>query len=68
MESVNSLKWFKSQRSGNGNCVEVSTTLLPTQDVVLLRDSKNPDSAPFRFTRAEWKAFIGGARDGEFDI
>ncbi|GAB6903594.1 DUF397 domain-containing protein [Kineosporia succinea] len=62
-------EWFKSSRSGNGNaCVEVATNLLPSTGNVLLRDSKNPDVTPFTFTRAEWEAFVGGARDGEFDI
>nr|WP_269810904.1 DUF397 domain-containing protein [Kineosporia rhizophila] len=42
--------------------------MLPSTGQVLLRDSKNPDVAPFAFTRAEWEAFVGGARDGEFDI
>ncbi|GAA3623930.1 hypothetical protein GCM10022223_46180 [Kineosporia mesophila] len=62
-------EWFKSRRSGNGNaCVEVATNLLPSTGQILLRDSKNPAVAPFAFTRAEWEAFVGGARDGEFDI
>lgn len=58
-------KWFKSTRSGaNGNCVEVAFL---TEGEVAVRDSENPDGAALRFTPAEWDAFIGGAKDGEFD-
>ena len=60
--------WRKSARSGNsGNCVEVATNLLDTHGVVLVRDSKNPGPA-LAFTPAEWEAFTGGVRDGEFDL
>jgi hypothetical protein len=35
--------WRKSTRSGtNGNCVEVATNLVDTENVVLVRDSKAP--------------------------
>ncbi|TXK44113.1 DUF397 domain-containing protein [Nonomuraea sp. C10] len=30
-------------------------------------DSKNPDGPKLTFTPAEWKAFLGGVRSGEFD-
>lgn len=63
------LHWFKSNRSGsNGNCVEITTDRLASHGVVLLRDSKNPDVAPFAFTRAEWTAFLGGVQDGDFNV
>lgn len=35
---------------------------------VAVRDTKNPDGGTLIFTRAEWDAFIGGAKDGEFDL
>lgn len=61
--------WRKSRRSGNGgNCVEVATNLLDSQGVVLVRDSKNPEQGFFAFTPGEWSAFLGGVRDGEFDL
>ena len=61
--------WRKSTRSGNsGNCVEVATNLLDAQGVVFVRDSKNPGGPSLAFTPAEWAAFTGGVRDGEFDL
>ncbi|GLY95732.1 DUF397 domain-containing protein [Actinoplanes sp. NBRC 103695] len=63
MEIANA-KWIKSTRSGLENCVEVAFL---TEGEVAVRDSKNPAGAALRFTPAEWDAFIGGAKDGEFD-
>ena len=57
--------WIKSSLSfSNGNCVQV-TRLLDGQ--IGVRDSKNPEGAMLRFSRAEWHAFLDGARRGEFD-
>jgi hypothetical protein len=59
--------WVKSSRSGptGGNCVEVA--FLADGDVAM-RNSREPDGPALIFTRAEWDAFLGGARDGEFDL
>ena len=57
--------WIKSSLSfANGNCVEVAS--LPDAEVGV-RDSKNTEGPVLRFTPAEWRAFIGGVRNGEFD-
>ena len=57
--------WIKSSLSfSNGNCVEVAS--LPN-DEVGVRDSKNTEGPVLRFTPAEWHAFVGGVRNGEFD-
>jgi len=58
------LQWFKSSLSfSNSNCVEVAD--LP--DGVAVRDSKDPGGPVLQFTPGEWRAFLGGVRDGEFD-
>jgi hypothetical protein len=36
--------------------------------VVAVRDSKDLGGPKLLFTHDEWKAFIGGVVDGEFDI
>lgn len=48
-----------------GECVEFAVS--PSGEV-LLRDSKNPSGPVLAFTKAEWRAFIGGVRKSEFDI
>lgn len=57
--------WVKSSLSfSNGACVEVAD--LPDGRVGV-RHSKDPAGPVLRFTPAEWQAFLGGTRLGEFD-
>jgi uncharacterized protein DUF397 len=56
-------EWQKSSYCGTNACVEVAMT----SNVVLVRDSKNPESAPLSFTTDEWSAFVQGVRAGEFN-
>jgi hypothetical protein len=35
---------------------------------IAVRDSRNPTGPVLLFTRSEWDAFVGGAKDGEFDL
>jgi hypothetical protein len=43
------------------------TAVLPDRRIAL-RDSKRPDEAVLIYTPAEWRAFIEGAKAGEFDL
>ncbi len=57
--------WIKSSLSyALGNCVEVAD--LPGGHIGV-RNSRDADGAILSFTPAEWHAFIGGVRNGEFD-
>ena len=59
------LNWVKSSLSfSNSNCLEVAA--LPDGGTAV-RDSKAPDGPILRFTAAEWDAFLGGVKAGEFD-
>ena len=61
---VSGLKWRKAQRSaGNGACVEIASL----QDIVVVRDSKDPDGPVLTYTQTEWRAFLHGAKVGNFD-
>lgn len=60
------LQWMKSSYSAQGDqCVQVAK--LPDGRVGV-RDSKHEDGPVLVFTAAEWRAFIGGVKDGEFDL
>lgn len=57
--------WIKSSLSfSNSNCVEVAN--LPEGEIGV-RDSKDSEGPVLRFTSGEWRAFLGGVRNGEFD-
>jgi hypothetical protein len=62
----NTARWIKSSFSGptGGNCVEVAFL---TDGQVALRNSRHADGPALVFTRAEWDAFLRGARGGDFD-
>jgi Domain of unknown function (DUF397) len=56
--------WRKSRCSATNGCVEVAFLDGP----VAVRDSKDQQGPVLVFTQAEWEAFVGGIRDGEFDL
>ncbi|HEX5201781.1 MAG TPA: DUF397 domain-containing protein [Actinoplanes sp.] len=58
--------WRRSSRSdGDGDFVEVADNL---PGIVAVRDSRDPDGPALIFNLREWEAFVGGAKDGEFDL
>lgn len=57
---------FRTAGGSDGHgCVEVAA--LPAGGVVV-RDSKDRGGPVLQLTDDEWRAFVGGARDGEFDL
>ena len=59
------VRWIKATASnGNGACVEVARG---GENEILLRNSRDPEGLVQHFTKAEWVAFLAGAKAGEFD-
>ncbi|MFI0896113.1 DUF397 domain-containing protein [Streptomyces sp. NPDC020983] len=55
-------EWLSS-KEGNGD-VQIAFV----EGYIAMRDGRNPDGPALIFTPAEWRAFVLGARDGEFDL
>jgi len=63
-EELIGLSWIKANFSNhNGACVELAAT----PDKVAIRDSKDPGGPILVYTPIEFRAFLDGARNGEFD-
>jgi Domain of unknown function (DUF397) len=61
---LSQLAWLKAQSSSaGGQCVEVAATV----GKVAIRDSKDPYGPILVYTPTEFRAFLEGARNGEFD-
>ena len=58
--------WRKSRASNatGGECVEVAFA----DNAVLIRHSQDRTGPILSFSYSEWRAFLAGARDGEFDL
>ncbi|SDE30290.1 DUF397 domain-containing protein [Glycomyces harbinensis] len=61
--------WKISSRSSSngGSCVEAGA-LADGSGRVAVRHSHHPQGSVIVYTRAEWDAFLAGAKDGEFDF
>ncbi|MEU3168269.1 DUF397 domain-containing protein [Streptosporangium sp. NPDC006930] len=61
--------WRISTKSdnGGGSCVEAGP-LGDGSGRVAVRHSHRPDGEVIVYSRAEWEAFVGGVKDGEFDF
>jgi hypothetical protein len=80
-QSDSALTWRKSSLSfSNGNCVEIvwqkassnindghCLELGELEGLVLVRNSRFPDQVLPGFTADEWRAFLAGVHNGEFD-
>jgi hypothetical protein len=73
----------KSSHSSSGGCVEVGVARTSShsgqlhdcvevegmpEGGVAVRDSKDRDGPVLVFTAREWRAFLDGVRDGEFEL
>jgi hypothetical protein len=57
-------EWRTSTLCSSAGCVEVGFS----QDMVGVRDSKDPSSPVLAFDAETWREFVAGVRQGEFDI
>ena len=55
--------WRKSSYCEDSSCVEVACV----KDYVLVRDSKDLSGPILKFNVLEWRAFVAGVHQGEFD-
>ncbi|MEU2789320.1 DUF397 domain-containing protein [Streptomyces sp. NPDC007100] len=58
------IQWRKSSRSTDAedNCVEIATH----EGEILMRESNDP-SVVIRTSQAKFRAFLAGAKEGDFD-
>jgi hypothetical protein len=63
---LDDVRWFAGSgpEPARANQVEVAFV----GEAIAVRDAQNPDGPALIFTPAEWDAFVGGAKDGEFDL
>jgi|tagenome__1003787_1003787.scaffolds.fasta_scaffold20972748_4 hypothetical protein len=57
------LRWQRSRDCADHTCVEVAIT----DDSVLVRNSTSPDDIA-RFTAEEWRVFLRGVFQGQFQV
>ena len=65
--------WQRASSTGEPDeaCVEIA--ILPgskegSEQVIAMRDSREPAGPVLIFTPDEWRAFTAGVQDGEFDL
>jgi hypothetical protein len=57
------ISWRVSRTCESGACVMVARQ----GDSVVVGNTSRPDGPVYRYTRAEWKEFLAGAKLGDFD-
>jgi Domain of unknown function (DUF397) len=65
MVDLSQAVWRKPSQSGLDGCVEVAVV---DGTHVAVRHSKDRSGPVLTFSRGEWEAFVGGVREGEFDV
>ena len=57
-------RWMRSSSCAGNGCLEVAFG----PGTVSVRDSKRADSPVLTYNHDEWRAFLAGVRQGEFDL
>ena len=65
MSDADWLEFKRSSFCSVGACVEVAVT---ADNHVAVRDAKLEDGPVLFFNADEWRAFLAGVRNGEFDL
>jgi predicted secreted Zn-dependent protease len=58
-----SLTWRTALNCDGGSCVEVAAD----QNVIWIRNSRQPDGPLLQYTPEEWHEFASGIKKGDFD-
>jgi hypothetical protein len=64
LRHLDHVEWRTSTLCQNATCVEVAFS----QNLVAVRSSKDRSGPVVAFDAEEWRAFVGGVRQGEFDL
>jgi Domain of unknown function (DUF397) len=62
-QSLSNLSWNVARRCEAANCVMIATNGAE----FFIGDSKSPEGLVLTYTRDEWKAFVSGVKEGDFD-
>lgn len=62
-EGNTSPTWRTALSCNGGTCVKVAAA----EQMILIGDSKTPDGPILRYTAAEWREFVSGVKNGDFD-
>ncbi|PZS28117.1 MAG: DUF397 domain-containing protein [Pseudonocardiales bacterium] len=58
-------EWFLPGRSdNNATCVQTKFT----DNVVYVRNNRQPDAGTAAFDHAEWAVFVASVKDGDYDV
>jgi predicted secreted Zn-dependent protease len=60
---VDEATWRTAGRCDGGTCVEIGVL----GRLILIRSSADPDGVRIALSRGEWREFVAGVKDGEFD-
>jgi predicted secreted Zn-dependent protease len=58
-----SLTWRTALNCNGGTCVKVAAT----GHTILVGDSKTPNGPVLTYSPAEWREFVAGVKNGDFD-
>jgi hypothetical protein len=64
MHDLSTIAWRTARSCAGGNCVQVADV---GNGSIAIRDSKNLSGPVLVYTADEWREFLTGAKNGDFD-